>query len=104
MNKKNRHCVYVSPSIESIFGINKEIAKPLLEVQKLEQDTTNDFTIDEIINLEEGDSLVQDCWIKPIGSTKAKMFQKAVHHVIRDKEDLLIFAFTDYTYEQEFRK
>lgn len=53
MNKKNRHCVYVSPSIESIFGINKEIAKPLLEVQKLEQDTTNDFTIDEIINLED---------------------------------------------------
>lgn len=104
MNKKNRHCVYVSPSIESIFGINKEIPKPLLEVQKLEQDTTNDFTIDEIINLKEGDSLVQDCWIKPISSTKAKMFQKAVHHVIRDKEDLLIFAFTDYTYEQEVRK
>lgn len=104
MNKKNRHCVYVSPSIESIFGIDKEISKPLLEVQKLEQDITNDFTIEEIINLAEGDSLVQDCWIKPIGSTKAKMFQKALHHVIRDKEDLLIFAFTDYTYEQEVRK
>lgn len=54
MNKKNRHCVYVSPSIESIFGINKEIAKPLLEVQKLEQDTTNAFTEDVQNSLDAG--------------------------------------------------
>ena len=104
MNKKNRESVYVSPSIEHIFGIPKETPHPLLEVQKLERDTENDFTVKELRELPEGESIVLDCWIAPVGSSVAKMFQKTVYHVIKGNEDLLIFELTDHTHEQEIRK
>lgn len=32
------------------------------------------------------------------------MFQKTLYHVVRDREDLLIFEFADHTHEQEIRK
>lgn len=104
MNKKNRGSIYVSPSIETIFGIKKNTTHPLLEVQKIEKDSENDFTVEEIIALPEGKSMVRDCWITPIGSSVSKMFQKTVYHVVRGSEDLLIFEFTDHTHEQEIRK
>jgi len=40
----------------------------------------------------------------PVGSTKAKMYQKTVYHVVRGEMDLLIFEFTDHSHEQEIRK
>ena len=105
MSKHNRESIYVSPSIEPIFGIKKETAKPLLEVQKIEQDRENsDFAVEDIIHLPEGKSMVQDCWIKPVGSIMPKMFQKTVYHVTKGTEDLLIFEFADHTHEQEVRK
>lgn len=104
LNKKNRESVYVSPSIEKIFGIRKETQHPLLAVQKLEVDEKSDFSVEAVVDLPEGESLVQDCWIIPTGSTVAKMFQKTVYHVRKGKEDLLIFEFTDHTHEQEIRK
>ena len=32
------------------------------------------------------------------------MFQKTLYHVVRGREDLLIFEFADHTHEQEIRK
>ena len=104
LNKKNRESVYVSPSIEHIFGIRKDVAHPLYVIQELEKETEHDFTVQELIDLPEGKSLVQDCWIMPVGSTKAKMYQKTVYHVVRGEMDLLIFEFTDHSHEQEIRK
>lgn len=104
MDKRNRASVYVSPSIEPIFGISKDIPHPLLEVQKREADVTDDFSVQALIDLPEGESLVQDCWIVPVGSTVPKMFQKTVYHVIRGRQDLLVFEFADHTHEQEIRR
>ena len=104
MNKGDRRSIYVSPSIERIFGIPKETPRPLLAVQKIENESEKDFKVDEIRSLPEGQSMVQDCWITPIGSTVPKMFQKTLYHVRRGMQDLLIFEFADHTHEQEIRK
>ena len=104
MNKKNRDSVYVSPSIEHIFGIPKDTPHPLLALQKLERDAENDFSVKDLKDLPEGESIVLDCWITPVGSTVAKMFQKTVYHVVKGNEDLLIFELADHTHEQEIRK
>ena len=104
MNRHNRDSIYVSPSIEPILGLKKDTPHPLLEIQKLECNPENDFTVEDLIYLPVGQSLVQDCWITPVGSNTAKMFQKTVYHVARESEDLLIFEFTDHTHEQEVRK
>lgn len=60
--------------------------------------------IEEVKNLPEGQSQIKDSWIIPVGETKAKMFQKTLYHVVRGREDLLIFEFADHTHEQEIRK
>ena len=104
MNKKNRDSIYVSPSIETVLGIPRDTPKPLLAVQKIETDSENDFSVSDIIDLPEGESIVRDCWLIPIGSSVPKMFQKTVYHVKRGMEDLLIFELTDHTHEQEVRK
>lgn len=103
-DKCNRDSLYVSPSIEKIFGIRKDIPHPLLAVQDLEQPESDDFSIEEVKNLPEGQSQIKDSWIIPVGETKAKMFQKTLYHVVRGREDLLIFEFADHTHEQEIRK
>lgn len=103
-DKRNRDSLYVSPSIEKIFGIRKDIPHPLLAVQDLEQPESDDFSIEEVKNLPEGQSQIKDSWIIPVGETKAKMFQKTLYHVVRGREDLLIFEFADHTHEQEIRK
>lgn len=104
LDKRNRDSLYVSPSIEKIFGIRKDIPHPLLAVQDLEQPESDDFSIEEVKNLLEGQSQIKDSWIIPVGETKAKMFQKTLYHVVRGREDLLIFEFADHTHEQEIRK
>lgn len=104
LDKRNRDSLYVSPSIEKIFGIRKDIPHPLLAVQDLEQLESDDFSIEEVKNLPEGQSQIKDSWIIPVGETKAKMFQKTLYHVVRGREDLLIFEFADHTHEQEIRK
>lgn len=104
LDKRNRDSLYVSPSIEKIFGIRKDIPHPLLAVQDLEQPESDDFSIEEVKNLPEGQSQIKDSWIIPVGETKAKMFQKTLYHVVRGREDLLIFEFADHTHEQEIRK
>jgi len=104
LNKKNRESVYVSPSIEHIFGIMKDVEHPLYAIQDLEKEIEHDFTVEELIALPEGKSIVQDCWITPVGNTGAKMYQKTVYHVVRGEMDLLIFEFTDHSHEQEIRK
>lgn len=53
-DKCNRDSLYVSPSIEKIFGIRKDIPHPLLAVQDLEQPESDDFSIEEVKNLPEG--------------------------------------------------
>lgn len=103
-DKRNRDSLYVSPSIEKIFGIRKDIPHPLLAVQDLEQPESDDFSIEEVKNLPEGQSQIKDSWIIPVGETKAKMFQKTLYHVVRGREDLLTFEFADHTHEQEIRK
>lgn len=70
----------------------------------MEQKESDDFSIEEVIGLLPGESQVKDSWIIPVGGSKAKMFQKTIHHVVRGEEDLLIFEFTDHTHEQEIRK
>ncbi len=97
MTKGDRRSIYVSPSIERIFGIPQETPRPLLAVQKIENEPEKDFKVDEIRNLQEGESLVQDCWITPAGSAVPKMFQKTLYHVRKGMQDLLIFEFTDHT-------
>ena len=104
LDKRNRDSLYVSPSIEKIFGIRKDIPHPLLAVQDLEQPESDDFSIEEVKNLPEGQSQIKDSWIIPVGETKAKMFQKTLYHVVRGREDLLTFEFADHTHEQEIRK
>lgn len=104
MNKENRASIYVSPSIEPIFGISKEVLRPLLEIQKIEEEPSDDFDVNDLVLLPEGKSIVRDCWIRPVGSVVPKMFQKTVYHVKRGMADLLIFEFTDHTHEQEIRK
>ena len=104
LDKRNRDSLYVSPSIEKVFGIRKDIPHPLLAVQELEQLESDDFSIEEVKNLQEGQSQIKDSWIIPVGETKAKMFQKTLYHVVRGREDLLIFEFADHTHEQEIRK
>lgn len=104
LDKRNRDSLYVSPSIEKVFGIRKDIPHPLLAVQELEQLESDDFSIEEVKNLPEGQSQIKDSWIIPVGETKAKMFQKTLYHVVRGREDLLIFEFADHTHEQEIRK
>lgn len=104
LDKRNRDSLYVSPSIEKIFGIRKDIPHPLLAVQDLEQPESDDFSIEEVKNLPEGQSQIKDSWIIPVGETKAKMFQETLYHVVRGREDLLIFEFADHTHEQEIRK
>lgn len=104
LDKHNRNSVYVSPSIEHVFGIKKETPQPLLAIQQIEQKESDDFSVDEIISLLPGQSQVKDSWIIPVGSSTAKMFQKTVHHVIRGDQDLLIFEFADHTHEQEIRE
>lgn len=104
LDKRNRDSLYVSPSIEKIFGIRKDIPHPLLAVQDLEQPESDDFSIEEVKNLPEGQSQIKDSWIIPVGETKAKMLQKTLYHVVRGREDLLIFEFADHTHEQEIRK
>lgn len=54
LDKRNRDSLYVSPSIEKIFGIRKDIPHPLLAVQDLEQPESDDFSIEEVKNLPEG--------------------------------------------------
>ena len=104
LDKHNRKSVYVSPSIEHIFGIKKETPQPLLAIQKLEQKGADDFSVKEVIDLPAGQSQVKECWIRPVGSCDAKLFQKTIYHVTRGMEDLLVFEFTDHTHEQEIRK
>ena len=104
LDKHNRNSVYVSPSIEHVFGIKKDTPQPLLAIQQIEQKDSDDFTIDEVLALLPGQSQVKECWIAPVGSSGVKMFQKTIHHVVRGEEDLLIFEFTDHTHEQEIRK
>lgn len=104
LNKQNRDSVYVSPSIEPILGLKKDMPHPLLAIQNLERDPEKDFSVEKLTHLPVGQSLVQDCWITPVGSNVTKMFQKTVYHVARESEDLLIFEFTDHTHEQEVRK
>ncbi len=70
----------------------------------MELKESDDFSIEEVIGLLPGESQVKDSWIIPVGGSKAKMFQKTIHHVVRGEEDLLIFEFTDHTHEQEIRK
>ena len=50
LDKRNRDSLYVSPSIEKIFGIRKDIPHPLLAVQDLEQPESDDFSIEEVKN------------------------------------------------------
>ena len=104
LDKHNRESLYVSLSIEKIFGIRKDIPHPLLAVQELEQPESDDFSIEEVKQLPEGQSQIKDSWIIPVGETKAKMFQKTLYHVVCGREDLLIFEFADHTHEQEIRK
>ena len=104
LDKRNRKSVYVSPSIEHIFGIKKEAPQPLLAIQSLEQKGADDFSVKEVIDLPVGQSQVKECWIRPVGSSSAKLFQKTIYHVVRVREDLLVFEFTDHTHEQEIRK
>lgn len=104
MNKEDRASIYVSPSIEPIFGISKEVRKLLLAIQKIETEPSEDFTVNDIVSLPEGKSMVRDCWIRPVGSSALKMFQKTVYHVRKGTADLLIFEFADHTHEQEIRK
>ena len=104
LDKHNRRSVYVSPSIEHIFGIKKETPQPLLAIQKLEQRGADDFSVKEVIDLPTGQSQAKECWIRPVGSISAKLFQKTIYHVTRGREDLLVFEFTDHTREQEIRK
>ena len=54
LDKRNRDSLYESPSIEKIFGIRKDIPHPLLAVQDLEQPESDDFSIEEVKNLPEG--------------------------------------------------
>ena len=104
LNKANRDSVYVSPSIEDVFGISKEDPHPLLSIQKLESNVSKDFSVPDIINLPAGHSIVQDCWITPVGGSAPKMFQKTAYHVVKEQKDLLIFEFADHTHEQAIRK
>lgn len=104
LDKHNRRSVYVSPSIEHIFGIKKETPQPLLAIQKLEQRGADDFSVKEVIDLPTGQSQAKECWIRPVGSISAKLFQKTIYHVTKGMEDLLVFEFTDHTREQEIRK
>lgn len=82
LDKHNRESLYVSLSIEKIFGIRKDIPHPLLAVQELEQPESDDFSIEEVKQLPEGQSQIKDSWIIPVGETKAKMFQKTPYHVV----------------------
>lgn len=104
LDKRNRDSLYVSPSIENGFWNQERLRHPLLAVQELEQLESDDFSIEEVKNLPEGQSQIKDSWIIPVGETKAKMFQKTLYHVVRGREDLLIFEFADHTHEQEIRK
>ncbi|MBU5480280.1 PAS domain-containing protein [Blautia sp. MSJ-19] len=61
LDKHNRNSVYVSPSIEHVFGIKKETVQPLLAIQKIEQKGSDDFSIEEVVNLLPGQSQVKEC-------------------------------------------